>query len=119
MAVSTPAVPASTVLIYNTTGQYVACNITGGTMTNVSVNGVTVGAGAGNYQLPPGASLSMTYTVAPTSMTWTAPPAVSYTPGYSAENTGAEGAGYSPITSMPYAAHAVSGVTGFAVGVSN
>jgi hypothetical protein len=119
MAVVTPAVPASTVPVVNNTGQYVACAIVGGTMTNVSINGVTAGTGAGNYSLPPGASLTMTYTVAPTSMTWTAPPATSYTPGYSTENLGAEGAGYSPLTSMPYAQHAVASFPNLGTGVSN
>lgn len=64
--VSTPAVPATTVLQYNTTGQGVVVTITGGTMTNVSVNGATVGAGAGTYYVPPGGNISMTYSVAPT-----------------------------------------------------
>lgn len=118
MAVTTPSVPASTVAVTNNTGQYVSVNIAGGTMTNVSVNGSTVGTGAGNYALAPGAYITMTYTVAPT-WTWTAPLATSYNPGYSAENTGAEGAGYNPITAMPYAAHAVASFTGLGVGVSN
>ena len=55
MAVATPAIPASTVPVVNNTGQWVNCAIVGGTMTNVSINGVTAGAGAGNYALPPGA----------------------------------------------------------------
>lgn len=118
MAVSTPAVPLTTVVVTNTTGQYVSVAIVGGTMTNVSINGVTAGAGAGNYSLPPGGTISMTYTVAPT-WTWTAPIATSYTPGYSAYNSGASGPGYSPITAMPYAAHSLSGFTGWGVGVCN
>jgi hypothetical protein len=119
MSVATPSIPASTVAVVNSTGQYVDVNIVGGTMTNVSVNGVTVGAGAGNYALPPGGSITMTYTVVPTSWAWTAPLATIYNPGYSTYNTGAEAAGYSPVTSLPYAAHALAGLTGWGVGVSN
>jgi hypothetical protein len=119
MGVATPAIPASTVPVVNNTGQYVNCNIAGGTMTNVSVNGVTVGTGAGNYSLPPGASLTMTYTVVPTSMTWTSAQPTAYNPGYSTENYQAEGPGYNPITSMLYPSHATGGFTGLATGVSN
>jgi hypothetical protein len=118
MSVTTPSVPASTVGVVNSTGQYVDVAITGGTMTNVSVNGVTVGAGAGNYSVPPGGTITMTYTVAPT-WAWTNPIASSYTPGYSAYNTQAEGAGYNPVTVLPYPAHATGGLTGLAAGVSN
>jgi hypothetical protein len=118
MAVATPAMPASTVAVTNNTGQYVAVAITGGTLTFVYVNGVQAGTTAGNYALPPGATISITYSVAPT-WAWTAPIATSYPPGYAAYNPGAEGAGYSPITSLPYAAHALSGFTGWGVGVSN
>jgi hypothetical protein len=118
MAVSTPAVPATTVPVLNATGQYVDVAVIGGTMTNVSVNGVTVGAGAGNYSVPPGGSIAMTFTVAPT-WAWTAPIATSYTPGYSAYNTQAELAGYSPYTSLVYPVHAGSGQAGFGAGVSN
>lgn len=118
MTVATPAVPASTTPVVNATGQYVSVAITGGTMTNVSVNGVTVGAGAGNYSVPPGGTISMTYSVAPT-WAWTNPLASSYSPGYSSYNTQAEGAGYNPDTLLPYAQHATGGFTGFATGVSN
>lgn len=119
MAVPTPAIPASTVPVVNNTGQYVNCAIVGGTMTNVSVNGVTVGTGAGNYSLPPGASLTMTYSVAPTSMTWTSAQPTAYNSGYSTENYQAEGAGYNPVSSMFYASHATGGFPGLATGVSN
>lgn len=64
-----PAIPASTVAQANTTEEDVLVVITGGTMTNVSINGATVGTGAGTYLLPPGGSITMTYSVAPT-WTW-------------------------------------------------
>jgi NAD(P)-dependent dehydrogenase (short-subunit alcohol dehydrogenase family) len=118
MSVPTPSVPASTVAVPNQTGQYVNVAVTGGTMTNVSVNGVTVGAGAGNYSVPPGGVIAMTYTVAPT-WAWTNPPATSYSPGYSASNLLAEGAGYNPDTILPYPGHATGGFPGLATGVSN
>ena len=65
-AVATPSVPASTVAQVNSTGVDVSVVITGGTMTNVSVNGSTVGAGAGTYVVPAGGTITMTYSVAPT-----------------------------------------------------
>jgi hypothetical protein len=65
-AVTTPAVPASTVAVNNSSGFPVQVVITGGTMTAVIVGGVTVGTGAGTYVVPAGGTISMTYTVAPT-----------------------------------------------------
>lgn len=69
--IAAPGVPASTVGVQNTTGYNLQVVITGGTMTAVIIGGVTVGAGAGTYQLPAGATISMTYSVAPT-WTWQA-----------------------------------------------
>lgn len=68
---TTPAVPASGTPQANTSPLPVTVVITGGTMTAVVINGVTVGAGAGTYTLPPGQTITLTYTVAPT-WTWTA-----------------------------------------------
>lgn len=68
--VNAPAIPASLVAQANTTEENVLVVITGGTMTNVSVNGVTAGSGAGTYLVPTGGSITMTYSVAPT-WTWT------------------------------------------------
>lgn len=69
-AISQPAVPASTVAIQNTNQFAVQVVITGGTMTAVIVNGITVGAGAGTYTIPANGAISLTYTVAPT-WVWT------------------------------------------------
>lgn len=66
----TPGIPASTVPVTNTSPLPATVVISGGTMTNVSVNGVTVSAGAGTYTVPAGGTITMTYTVAPT-WTWT------------------------------------------------
>lgn len=114
MAVPTPAVPASTVAQPNQTGQYVDVAIVGGTMTNVSVNGTTVGAGAGNYVIPPGGSITMTYTVAPT-WTWANPLDEGYTPAYSAENLNLVNQG----RDLPWPAHAEGGEAGLGEAVSN
>jgi len=66
---NTPAIPASLTPVTNTSPLSAVVVITGGTMTNVSVNGVTVGAGAGTYTVPPNGTITLTYTVAPT-WTW-------------------------------------------------
>lgn len=66
VAVSTPGVPLTTVPLVSTVNQPVQVTITGGTMTNVTINGSTVGTGAGTYTLPALGTIVMTYTVAPT-----------------------------------------------------
>lgn len=114
MAVSTPAVPASTVIQPNNTGQWVTVVITGGTMTNVSVNGVTVGTGAGDYAVPPGGGIAMTYSAAPT-WAWSDPLDLGYTPVYSAENAGL----INQLTDLPYPSHAEGGEAGLGYGISN
>jgi hypothetical protein len=121
MAVTAPSVPATGVAVTNPTGQWVSVTIAanGATMTNVSVNGTTVGTGAGSYQLPPGGTISMAYTVATPTWTWANPIDLGYTPGYYAENTQAEFSGWNPYTALPYAQHAALGVSGLATGVSN
>lgn len=118
MSVPTPAMPASTVAVTNTTGQFVSVAITGGTLTSVVVNGTQVGTAAGNYQLPPNATISITYSVAPT-WAWTNPIDMGYTPGYYGTDSAAEGSGYNPYTTLPYAQHATCGATNLATGVSN
>lgn len=67
-----PAVPASLTPVTNPAGQAMQVVITGGTMTNVSVNAVTAGAGAGTYTVPAGGFITLTYTVAPT-WAWSVP----------------------------------------------
>lgn len=114
MAVTTPAVPASTVAQSNDTGQWVDVTVTGGTMTNVSVNGTTVGAGAGNYALPPGGTISMTYTVAPT-WAWANPLDTGQVPTYSAENLRL----INEIGDLPWPAHSEGGEAGLGEAVSN
>jgi hypothetical protein len=64
--ISTPGVPASTTPVTNNTGFPVRVTITGGTISNVFVNSVSVGVVAGTYGVPIGGTISITYTVAPT-----------------------------------------------------
>jgi hypothetical protein len=65
-AVSNPGVPSSTTPLVSTYNFYVLVTITGGTLTNVSINGVTAGTGDGTYLLPPLGTITLTYSVAPT-----------------------------------------------------
>lgn len=70
--ITTPAIPASTVAQQNTNSVPAQVVITGGTVTAVFVNGVQVGSGDGTYVVPAYGSISITYSVVPTSWTWTA-----------------------------------------------
>lgn len=63
---SQPAVPASTVAQQNLNLYPVDVVISGGTLTAVVVNGITVGSGDGTYIVPSGGAISITYSVAPT-----------------------------------------------------
>jgi hypothetical protein len=69
-AEATPSVPATNVPLTNTGGSTEQVVVTGGTMTAVTINGQIVGIGAGTYTLPNGATISMTYSAAPT-WAWT------------------------------------------------
>jgi hypothetical protein len=69
--VTTPAIPATTVAQQNTNSVPVQVVITGGTATSTSVNGVVVGGGDGTYTVPAYGSISITYSVVPTSWAWT------------------------------------------------
>ena len=65
-AVTTPAVPLTTVTAPNTSIGPVSVTITGGTLTAVKVNTVQVGTTAGTYTVPVGGTISITYSAAPT-----------------------------------------------------
>jgi hypothetical protein len=106
--------PASTTVVQNTTGQNVDVTITGGTLTSVVVNGVQAGTTAGSYSLPPGGSISITYSVAPT-WAWTDPINLSGAPFTAAENLG-------PVneqTDTPFPAHAEGGEPGLGIEIDN
>lgn len=66
----TPSVPLSGTPVSNTSPAPVTVTITGGTVSNVVIGGVSVGTGDGTYTLPAGASITLTYSVAP-AWTWT------------------------------------------------
>lgn len=69
---STPAIPASTVPATNNNPYPVAVAITGGTVTVVAVNGVTQFTATGvTVIVPAGGTVAITYSVVPTSWTWT------------------------------------------------
>lgn len=112
--VANPAVPASTVALANPTGQWVNVAISGGTLTFVFVNGVQVGTTAGNYAVPPGGNISITYSVAPT-WVWTNPAEYGYAPTYSASNMQL----INEMGQLPWPAHSVGGEPGLGEAVSN
>lgn len=66
-----PSVPASGTPVTNTYALPASVVISGGTLSDVSINGVSVGTGDGTYTLPSGQAITLTYTVAPT-WTWAA-----------------------------------------------
>jgi hypothetical protein len=67
---TTPAVPASGTPATNTSPVAATVVVSGGTVSNVVVNGVSVGTGDGTYTVPSGQSITLTYSAAPT-WTWT------------------------------------------------
>jgi hypothetical protein len=75
-------------------------------------------ASPSNWPLPPGCSITLIYSSAPT-WAWIDPVDLAYTPGYYASNTQAEYAGWNPYTALPYAQHATLGVSALGTGVSN
>jgi hypothetical protein len=65
-----PALAASTVDMKNTSGYDVEVGVSGGTVTVIKKNGVTLTATtAGRFRLRPNATINITYSVAPT-MQW-------------------------------------------------
>lgn len=70
----TPPVPGTGVAQQNTNGfpVQVQINANGATITNVSVNGITVGTGAATYVVPAYGSISIAYSVATPQWVWTA-----------------------------------------------
>jgi hypothetical protein len=62
-----PAIPATTVAATNTTDDTMWVEVTGGTVTVVKVDGVTVGSRvSGMFIVRPGSTIALTYSVAPT-----------------------------------------------------
>lgn len=73
VSVTPPAVPATGVAAQNTTGfpVQVVISANGATISNVSVNGTTVGTAAGTYVVPAYGAISVAYTVAIPTWAWT------------------------------------------------
>jgi hypothetical protein len=73
VSLTAPSVPATTVAAVNNYHGTVdvAISANGATITNVSVNGVTAGTSAGTYSVPAHGSISIAYTVATPTWTWT------------------------------------------------
>jgi hypothetical protein len=131
-SVYTPALPATTVAAVNTTGKELSVAAWGGTTTFWFVNGTQVAtttpaasATPLALALPPGATISCTYSVAPV-WTWmdyldTAPLYNSGGSVYAGSNTVAPtgATGYSEYATLAYAPHATLAQTGLASGVSN
>lgn len=67
--VTTPSFPTTTTPVTNTNSTGVLVNLTGGTVTGVSINGVSAGTADGLYFLPAGATIAITYTGSP-AWTW-------------------------------------------------
>jgi hypothetical protein len=82
------------------------------------VSGNPIGSLPQNYPVPPGCSVTLIYTVAPT-WSWSNPIDIDQVPGYYANNSQAEAAGWNPYTALPYPQHAALAQSGLATGVSN
>lgn len=63
---SKPAVPATTVAAVNTSDQLMWVEVVGGTVTAVTVDGVSVGRTSGLFIVRPGVGIAITYSAAPT-----------------------------------------------------
>lgn len=62
-----PAIPATTVPATNTSKRPMHVEVTGGTVTEVKVDGVIVGARvSGSFYVRPGSTIALTYSAAPT-----------------------------------------------------
>lgn len=65
-----PAIPASTVTATNDSQWNMWVEVTGGTVTAVTVDGVSVGRTSGMFIVRPGGTIAITYSVVPTSWKW-------------------------------------------------
>jgi hypothetical protein len=127
----TPALPASTGSIANTTGKNLAVIFVGsGSVSAVDINGVTTNivqapaAYTEGIPLPAGATIAVTYSgslawawLDPVDMVLPHSDATVYAQPNTVAPTGA--GGYSPLGALPYAVHAALGEPGLAVGVAN
>jgi len=132
----TPALPASTVGIQNTTGRNLSVAFLGaGAVSAVTINGLTTGitqapgmqpaaASTGGVPLPAGATIAVTYT-GTVAWAWLdvldLSGANSDANAYAQSNTitDAGAGGYSALNTLPYAPHSEGGLAGWGAGISN
>lgn len=62
----TPTLPATTVNATNTYGRSVTIYIRGGTVTNITIDGVATGFTSGTFRVQAGGTINITYSVSPT-----------------------------------------------------
>ena len=132
----TPAMPLTTVPVINTTGRNLSVVFTGaGAVTAITINTLTTNivqapgmqpnvAATGGTPFPAGATIAVTYTgvvawswLDPLDLTLAHSDASVYAQANTVAPTGANG--FSPLNTLPYAAHTEGGFPGYAVGVSN
>lgn len=65
-AATAPSVPATTVALVNPFWRDAAVHVAGGTVTVIAVDGQATGVTAGLVMVPPGKTITLTYSVAPT-----------------------------------------------------
>ena len=68
-SITAPSFPSSTTAVTNTYSQPVVATISGGTISEVAINGSNVATTDGGYLIPPGGTIAVTYTGSP-SWTW-------------------------------------------------
>ena len=72
-----------------------------------------------SYPVPPGCSITLVFTSTAPTWAWTNPVNTSYTPGYYANDSLAEGTGYNPYTVLQVPQHSTLAQTNLATGVAN
>ncbi len=65
-ALTPPSIPASTTAYTNSYGYPCMVSVYGGTVTAIAVDGVATGQTSGVFTIPPGKTITLTYSVAPT-----------------------------------------------------
>ena len=64
--VSKPAIAATTVPVTNEAGNTMWVEVVGGTVTAVTIDGVSIGRVVGMFLVRPGSTIALTYSAAPT-----------------------------------------------------
>ena len=79
-AVNAIALPASATPAYNNNSVGVNVTVAGGTVSAIAINGTTTGATSGTFFVPAGGTITVTYTVAPTTFTTAGIPVTAISP---------------------------------------